>query len=97
MSGTYFTKGKCEVCGLSYDKHAQQIDNDPSANIGEYTVNCPNCSYHPDIRGEIRYILEKDDDNIIIKEGKIVINSEKLSQSILEVIVKNWPKSKKKD
>jgi hypothetical protein len=97
MSGTYFEEGNCEVCGTVYDKYAEQRDNDPSSNIGRYTGECPNCGYNPNISGHIKSVLENSDENIIIKNGRIKINSEKLSGKLLEIIIENWPKSQKKN
>jgi len=95
MSHTYFEKGECDVCKTLYDKEAHQVDNDPRANEGRYTVECPKCGYHPRVITGIKRILEKDEESILIKKGVVLINSEKLSRDILEVIVKNWPVPKR--
>ena len=83
MSRTYFEKGKCDVCGTSYDKEAYQVDNEPGSNVGRYTVDCPKCKYNPGFLNGIKSVLEKDEEGILVKNGKLRINSEKLSKFTL--------------
>jgi hypothetical protein len=85
---------KCNVCGTEYETYKVKLEPDSHFRYTEY-YPCPTCKYTGKIEVDIKEALEN---KTVLKfnPGKpITMNTEELTDIILESIEKNWPKPTK--
>lgn len=88
-------KDKCPACGKEYVSSESKVQEDSHHTYIDYNP-CPNCKYTPEIKDKVGELLEEKTKIKFTPSEGMTMNTEELTDLITKVVIKNWPKPKKK-